>query len=104
MKNVIRAILVLMILSLGVTAGHAQLMSDPNDPTLEVMYQDYGDQSGTSGGASVYYCAAKGSWGGYCRACTTVNGMLTCGDSKYSAKCECSGSCNPYKGMCTYER
>lgn len=103
MRNALRALFVLLILSLGVTAGHAQLMSDPNDPSLEVMYQDYGDPAGT-GGANVYYCAAKGSWGGFCRACTTVNGVLTCGDSQYSAKCQCSGRCSPYKGICNYER
>lgn len=103
MRNVIRALFVLMILSLGVTAGHAQLMPDPNDPLLEVMYQDYGgEESGT--GANVYYCAAKGRWGGYCRACTTVNGLQTCGNSNYAAKCECSGRCNPYKGTCSYEQ
>jgi hypothetical protein len=103
MRNVFRALFVVMILSLGITAtAHAQWSYDPSDPNLEVMYQDYGDQSGT--GANVYYCAAKGRWGGYCRACTTVYGVQTCGDSKYSAKCECSGRCNPYKGTCSYEQ
>lgn len=105
MRNAIRALFVLSILTLGFAAtGHAQLMSDPNDPTQEPFYQDYPDDSGTSGSAKVYYCAAKGSWGGYCRACTKVGGALTCGDASYSAKCECSGACSPYAGMCTYEK
>jgi hypothetical protein len=92
-----------MVLSLGITAtAHAQMTSDPNDPSLEVMYQDYGDESGSTG-ANVYFCAAKGRWGGYCRACTWVNGVATCGNSNYSAKCECAGRCNPYKGSCNYE-
>jgi len=102
MRNAIRALL-LAILTVGFAA--AASAQDSCSLGCDPFYQDPPpDASGTTGGAGVYYCAAKGSWGGYCRACVSVNGIRTCGDSNYSAKCECSGACNPYKGSCTYEK
>jgi hypothetical protein len=97
MKHAIRA-LVLLVLILGFTApAGAQLLGDG------LLYQDDPETVATQGG-HYYYCAAKGSWGGRCRACVTAaNGIRTCGDAEYNAKCECKGNCSTYYGTCTYE-
>jgi len=71
------------------------------------------DQLGSNGSANVYYCSAKGSWGGSCIDCTVPRDKPTapaaCANVTYSAACNCDGiKCSSGKsgattGSCTYQ-
>ena len=104
MKTISRALffLVLMMLAAAATTDAQTMIGDPDDPTNQLYYQD--PNEAVNRGGQYYYCAAKGRWGGYCRACTAVNGAKTCGDAQFSAKCQCNDpGCFNYTGSCTYE-
>jgi len=63
------------------------------------------DDMGTGGTvAKMYYCSAKGTWGGACADCLTgSNGTTGCGLVQWSAYCKCDPPCKAdTRSSCSY--
>ena len=110
MKSVLR-ILLPMVLILGYAAPAVPQIYDDNLQYMPV--PDDWELLGAGGSANVYYCSAKGSWGGSCIDCTVPRDKPTaspsCTSVYYSASCNCDGlKCSTGKsgattGSCNYQ-
>src|SRR5882724_6590937 len=96
MKSVLRVLLpVILVLGFASTAA-PQFLPPDGDTGTQYLYVPSDWESVGAGGSSakVYYCSAKGSWGGSCADCvTTSRGAKVCGNVYVSAACQCDGNC-----------
>ena len=104
MKNVLRVLLP-AILILGFASTAAPQWGDPDMGTQYLYVPPDWDQLGAGGSsARVYYCSAKGSWGGSCADCvTTSDGRSTCANVYISAHCKCDAPCKADNSSCSYQ-
>src|SRR5262245_49338703 len=108
MKSVLRVLLSLVLLLAFAAPAVPQGIYEDNLQYMPV--PDDWDQLGANGSANVYYCSAKGSWGGSCIDCTVPRdkptSSATCTSVYYSAACSCdglkcsTGKSNPTTGSC----
>jgi hypothetical protein len=103
MKNVLRVLAPVILTLVFATPAAPQVNYDEQLQYLFVP-PDW-DQLGAGGSsAKVYYCSAKGSWGGSCADCvTTSDGRSTCANVYISAHCKCDAPCKADNSTCNYQ-
>ena len=105
MKNVLRVLLPVMLMLVLPAAAQYDPCGVFRDQYCNPIVENPDDMSSGGSAAKVYYCSAKGSWGGACADCLTgSNGTSGCGLVQWAAYCKCDAPCKADKtGSCTYQ-
>jgi hypothetical protein len=108
MKKMVLRLLLPMVLVAGFAAPAAPQIADGYGYDLQIYYlyvpSDWDELGASGSSAKVYYCSAKGSWGGSCADCvTTSKGTKVCGNVYVSASCQCDSNCS-VTGSCSYQQ